>query len=318
MSTPDPRPDVRPDVTTLGETMACLHGDGPLRMGGTLALSIAGAEANVAIGLARLGHRARWAGVVGQDELGALVLRTLRAEGVDVSTVRESGDRPTGLMIQESRIADITRVHYYRAGSAGSTLSPADATAALTPAPRLLHVTGITPALGDAPRAAVEQAVRQARTAGATVVLDVNHRSRLWDTETAAKVLTGLLPYVDLLIASDDELPIVGGRRAATDAGIGEIVIKRGADGAEVWTPGADTPITRPALRVPVASTVGAGDAFVAGYLSGLLDGLPPQDRLDRAVTLGAFAVASHGDWHALPTRAELPLLALAEGATVR
>ncbi|MFD0658040.1 PfkB family carbohydrate kinase [Thermocatellispora tengchongensis] len=117
----------------------------PAAHGGTLALSIAGAEANVAIGLARLGHRARWAGVVGQDELGALVLRTLRAEGVDVSTVRESGDRPTGLMIQESRIADITRVHYYRAGSAGSTLSPADATAALTPAPRLLHVTGITP-----------------------------------------------------------------------------------------------------------------------------------------------------------------------------
>ncbi|GAA2876866.1 sugar kinase [Streptosporangium fragile] len=308
------------DVLTLGETMASLHGSGPLRLGGDLALSIAGAEANVAIGLARLGHTARWAGVVGADELGALVLRTLRAEAVDVSSVRIDPERPTGLLIQENRIGDVARVHYYRSGSAGSMLGTADVTAALAAGgpPRILHVTGITPALGPEPRAAVEHAVRRARELGARVCLDVNHRARLWDTAEASAVLGRLLPYVDVLIASHDELPIVapGGAAGALDAGVGEVVVKHGAAGAEVWAGGEHAAL--PARRVPVRSTVGAGDAFVAGYLSGLLEGLPPAGRLERGVTLGAFAVATHGDWHGLPSREELGLLSLAAGETVR
>src|SRR5690606_37594249 len=108
------------DVVTFGEAMASLHGPGPLRMGGDLTLSVAGAEANVAIGLARLGHAVRWAGVLGDDELGRLILRTLRAEAVDVTACRLDPSRPTGLLLQERRIGDIIRVHYYRAGSAGS------------------------------------------------------------------------------------------------------------------------------------------------------------------------------------------------------
>ncbi|MCG5216766.1 sugar kinase [Streptosporangium sp. KLBMP 9127] len=309
-----PEDDRVVEVTTIGESMASLHGQGPLRLGGSLSLTVAGAESNVAIGLARLGHSVRWAGVLGDDEFGLLVARTLRAESVDVGTVRVDATRPTGLLVQESRIADITRVHYYRAHSAGSTLSPADADAALADPPRVLHLTGITPALGPGPLATVEHAVRLAKASGAMVSLDVNHRSRLWDVETAAAALGRLLPYVDLLIASEDELPVVGGRAGVSE--IPEVVVKHGPGGAEAWTDGE--PVKVPARRVPVASTVGAGDAFVAGYLSGVLDGLPLPGRLDRAVTLGAFAVASHGDWHGLPTRAELGLLSLAEGETVR
>jgi 2-dehydro-3-deoxygluconokinase len=304
------------DVLTLGETMALLHGPGPLRLGGSLSLTMAGAESNVAIGLSRLGHRARWMGVVGDDELGLLVLRTLRAEGVDVATARADAGHPTGLLIQENRIADITRVHYYRAGSAGSRLSTRDIMGAFGDTPRLLHITGITPALGPEPRAAIDLAVRRARETGVRVCLDVNYRSRLWPADEAGRTLAALLPYVDLLIASDDELPLVGGLDAAQEAGVTEIVVKYGADGAEAFHNG--TSVRLPARRVKVESTVGAGDAFVAGYLSGTLDALPLRDRLDRAVTLGAFAVASHGDWHGLPTRDELPLLELAEGATVR
>ncbi|MBB2911091.1 2-dehydro-3-deoxygluconokinase [Streptosporangium becharense] len=308
------------DVLTLGETMACLHGSGPLRLGGDLTLSIAGAETNVAIGLARLGHTARWAGVVGADELGALVLRTLRAEAVDTGTVRIDPERPTGLLIQENRIGDVSRVHYYRSGSAGSALGIADVTAALTAGgpPGILHVTGITPALGPGPRAAVEHAVRRAQELGTRVCLDVNHRARLWDAAAASAVLGPLLPYVDVLVASYDELPIVapGGAGDALAAGVAEVVVKHGSAGAEVWAGGEH--VRLPARRVPVASTIGAGDAFVAGYLSGLLDGLSPAGRLERGVTLGAFAVATHGDWHGLPTREELGLLSLAAGDTVR
>ena len=92
------------DMVTFGEAMASLRGPGPLRLGGTMRLSIAGAESNVAIGLARLGHRARWVGRIGDDEMGALVVRTLRAEGVDTSSVVVDADRATGLLLFERRV----------------------------------------------------------------------------------------------------------------------------------------------------------------------------------------------------------------------
>ncbi|GAA4571804.1 sugar kinase [Planotetraspora kaengkrachanensis] len=313
------------DVATFGETMAALRASDPIRLGGTMRLSVAGAESNVAIGLARLGHRVRWTGLVGADETGELVLRTLRAEGVDVSHARSDGRGPTGLILFERRIGDLTRVIYHRAGSAASYLATGDVLPALDPAPRLLHVTGITPALGPGPAAAVGAAVRTAAEAGVRVCLDVNHRSRLWSRDAAAEVLRPLASRLSVVIASDDELELVAPASAATeqdrvsallDAGVSEVVIKRGADGATGHTL-AET-LHAKARRVPVTDLVGAGDAFVAGHLSGLLDGLDLAGRLERAVTAGAFAVASPGDWEGLPTRAELGLLDALPGSTLR
>jgi 2-dehydro-3-deoxygluconokinase len=307
---------------------------------------VAGAESNVAIGLARLGHRVSWAGRVGKDELGALVLRTLRAESVDVShAVTDSSGRPTGLLIFEPRLGDLTRVSYYRSGSA---VAADDVLAALAPGPRVLHLTGITPALSPAAAGAVRAAAQAAGQSGITVCLDVNFRSRLWTAGQARAALLPLLRFTDLLVAAEDELPLVvsapgasepgasepghgdpaAGETAASAAapeehpaallaaGPGEVVIKRGASGATVVSPSGT--VHRPARRVPVADLVGAGDAFVAGYLSGHLDGLRAAERLDRAVSVAAFAVASRGDWEGLPSRDELTLLDAAEGATIR
>lgn len=328
-----------PEVVTFGETMAAMRAAGPLRLGGPLQLSVAGAESNVAIGLARLGHRVSWAGRVGADELGALVLRTLRAESVDVShAVTDTSGRPTGLLIFEPRLGDLTRVSYYRAGSAGSAVAPDDVLAALAPGPRVLHLTGITPALSPVAADAVRAAAQAASEAGIRVCLDVNFRSRLWTAGQARAALAPLLRCTDLLVASEDELPLVAPGPGAGDplageatdsaaapeeqaaallaAGPGEVVIKRGAAGATVVSPAGA--VHRPARRVPVADLVGAGDAFVAGYLSGHLDGLVATERLDRAVSVAAFAVASRGDWEGLPSRGELALLDAAEGATIR
>ncbi|MFB8241728.1 sugar kinase [Kitasatospora purpeofusca] len=302
--------------------MAAMRADRPLRLGGTLSLSVAGAEANVAIGLARLGHSVRWAGAVGADEFGGLVLRTLRAEGVDVSRVAVDPAAPTGLVVFEPRVADLTRVSYYRSGSAGSRLTPAALAGALAEGARIVHLTGITAALGPGPRAAVEIA---ARAPGGAVCLDVNHRAKLWSREEAASALRPLVPLLDILVASDDELALVAPPGVEDEAecveallaqGVGEVVVKRGAAGAEVFTEHGS--VARPAVRVPVRDTVGAGDAFVAGYLSGLLDGLPVEGRLDRAVTTGAFAVAAAGDWEGLPFREELTLLDAAPGTALR
>ncbi|WP_433128874.1 sugar kinase [Micromonospora sp. CA-240977] len=311
------------DLLTLGETMAAFRSSGPLRLGGTAGISVAGAESTVAIGLARLGHRAAWVGVTGADEPGELVRRTLRAEGVDLAWSRIDPGAPTGLIVFENRVADINRVTYHRAGSAGSRLRPADVTRAFDAPgspPRLLHVTGITCALGVEPYQAVVAAVRRARAAGTTVCLDVNHRQRLWSVAEAADALRPLLPSIDLVVASDDELAVLTDASdpvaALLSAGVTEVVVKHGADGATSHR--ATGTVHRPARTVPVVDTVGAGDAFVAGLLSGWLDGADAPARLDRAVTTGAFAVATRGDWEGLPDRAELTLLDHGPGGTVR
>jgi 2-dehydro-3-deoxygluconokinase len=329
----------RPAVVTIGETMAALRTDGPLRLGGTTRWSIAGAESTVAIGLARLGHAARWVGRVGADEPGALVLRTLRAEAVDTALAHVDPFAPTGLILFEARVADLTRVSYYRAGSAGSRLTPADLDGGLPEGIRIVHVTGITPALGAGPAEAVLAAMEAGHRLGAEVCLDVNYRSRLWSRADAARALRPLLGMVDILIASDDELPIVapGADAAGTTggaagpgqppgaddpagalvrAGVREVVVTSGADGARAVT--AEGTAAVPARAVPVVDPVGAGDAFVAGYLSGVLEGLPVTERLQRAVTTAGFAVATRGDWEGLPTRAELALLDASPGTTIR
>lgn len=311
------------DVVTFGEAMAALHGAGPLRLGGGMSLTIAGSESNVAIGLARLGHSARWVGRIGSDELGALVLRTLRAENVDVASTVVDAAAQTGLLLFEHRIGDLTRVTYYRKGSAGAHVCWQDLEPALEPSPKLLHVTGITPALSPDAADAVTRAVTSARERGTTVSFDVNFRSRLWHAEQARAALRTIVAAADLLFASVDELPLVSDEvDEATAAsrllaeGVGAVVVKRGAHGARAYT--RSDVITVPARRVAVVDVVGAGDAFVAGYLSGYLDGLDIAGCLDRGTVLGAFAVSRTGDWEALPTRDELALLDIASGTTVR
>jgi 2-dehydro-3-deoxygluconokinase len=315
------------DVLTFGEAMLSLQSGTPLATGSAARISTAGAESNVSIGLARLGHHVRWAGRVGADEPGRLVLRTLRGEGVDVSCATVAPDGFTGSMLRERLVADVARVHYWRAGSAAAGQRPDHLAPALAAGARILHVTGITCALGSGPRAAVAAAVEHAHEHGWTVVVDVNHRSRLWSTRDARQALAPLRHLVDVLVASEDELAVVAGTDGATDearrvaellaAGVGEVVVKRGSGGADLYGAGGRH-LHQPARRVEVVDTVGAGDAFCAGYLSSMLDGLPAGGRLRRACTTAAFAVASRGDWEGLPHRDELPLLDAPAGSAIR
>ncbi|MGH3384710.1 MAG: sugar kinase [Nocardioidaceae bacterium] len=312
------------DVLTLGEVLASLRAHGPVRTAGRLGLSVAGAEANVCIGLARLGHLARFVGVVGGDQLGALAVRTLRAEGVDISALRRSGSA-TGIVLFERRLPGVSRVDYHRTSSAGTELAAADVDRAWDPAPRILHVTGITTALGDGCREAVRHAVATARTAGTTVCLDINDRRRLWPADQARAVLQPLVDEVDILVGSEEEIalvaadpaaPVDGQARELLARGVTEVVVKQGADGATLHR--SDGTTAQPAHPVEAVDPVGAGDAFVAGYLSATLDGLAPAARLARGVAVGAFAVAGVGDWEGLPTRDELDLLASPDGSVIR
>jgi 2-dehydro-3-deoxygluconokinase len=314
---------VTTDVLTLGETMVALRTDSMLRLGGTLRMSIAGAESNVAIGLARLGHQVSYVSRMGDDELGEFALRTLRAEGVGIDEVVVQPGGATGMILFDVGPGGRRRVHYRRSDSAAGNLSPDDMAVALQRGARILHVSGITPALGEGAARATLEAARQVRRDGGTVCLDVNFRSKLWQPAEAAAVLRQLLPHLDILIASVDELCIMAD--GATEdaqvsellgAGIREVAVKRGDRGATAHT--SETQVSKPALRVPVVDPIGAGDAFCAGYLSGLLDDLPLSDRVARAVALGAAAVASSGDWEGLPTRADLSQIADDSGEVLR
>ncbi|MEU3745535.1 MULTISPECIES: sugar kinase [Streptomyces] len=312
-----PAPAAHPELVTLGEVMAVAAATtpGPLATGAPLRLGWAGAEATVAVGVSRLGHSAAWTGRVGEDATGAMVLAGLRAEGVDVSGARMDPAAPTGLMLRERRTADRLRVTYYRAGLAGSRLAPQDLDEARIAGARILHVTGITPALSPTARAAVERAVTVARAAGVTVSFDVNHRERLWSRAEAADVLGRLLPYADIVFAGPEEASLFVPEdepermaRVLTGLGPAQAVLKLGAEGALAVADGELH--LRPAVRVTAVDPVGAGDAFVSGYLAAALDGSPVPDRLRLAALCGAFAVSVPGDWEGLPRRAELGLLA--------
>jgi 2-dehydro-3-deoxygluconokinase len=311
-------------LITLGETMAKLVGAavGPLRHARTLSLGVAGAESNVAIGVRRLSMPAMWIGRVGDDELGRLVASTLRSEGVETVAVSDPG-APTGLMLAERRSADLRRVAYYRAGSAGSRLCADDVPLAAVRAAGLLHVTGITAALSHSANDAVQAAVHTARAAGVPVSLDANYRAALWTRADAARALRPLAEQADIIFAGLDEARLLideaSADRAARELaslGAGTAIVTLGASGAIACVDG--DLIRAPAVPVTAIDPIGAGDGFVSGYLAGLLDGLSTEACLNLAVRSGAFAVTVEGDWEGLPSRAELALLDAAAGEIVR
>lgn len=306
-------------LVALGETLVLLSqpGIGRLRHATSLTVGIGGAESNVAIGAARLGTSATWVSRVGADELGDLVVSRVRAEGVRVLVAYDQG-APTALMFKERRNAAHTAVTYYRAGGPGSRLTPADLPPDLFLGAGVLHVSGITSALGDSAHETVRVAIQRAREARVTVSLDVNYRRALWSPERAGAVLGELLGSVDVLFASDDEAVLLGhsGEPAAqaaelagrlADPASAQVVIKLGAQGAQGWIAGET--LTVAPVPVTAVDPVGAGDAFVAGYLAELLAQEPASVRLSTAAICGAFAVTSPGDWEALPTRADLQML---------
>jgi len=306
-----------PYVVTFGETMALMSPDhpGPLAHASTLRLGIGGSESNMAIGLQRLGVQAVWCGRVGADSLGELVSREIRAEGVDVRlTVDDSA--PTGLMIKERRTPAMQRVNYYRTGSAGSRFSAADLDHDLIRNAALLHLTGITPALSGQAAAAVFEAVATAKAANIPVSFDLNYRAKLWSPREAATVYCEILPLVDIVFAGHDEAEIAVGQAADPGelalrlAGLGprQAVIKLGAEGALALVDG--DVYCQPAVEVTVVDTVGAGDAFVAGYLAEFVNHESPETRLRTGAATGAFACLVPGDWEGFPRRDELLLLA--------
>ncbi|MFE6778994.1 sugar kinase [Streptomyces sp. NPDC057702] len=299
-----------PEVVTCGEAMLLMLAEPgvPLDRATHFRRSVAGAESNVAVGLARLGHRVRWLGRVGADAAGSAVLSELRADGVDVSQVDVDEQAPTGLLLRDCHPARAIDVQYVRAGSAASHLEPAHLHPAALDGARLLHLSGITPMLSPTAADATRRLVELARAAGALISFDPNVRRKLGGAAQWAQIVGPLLAEADLLFAGEDELELLTARpadEAAADLVKGRarvVVVKRADHSATAYT-GAGR-WDQAAFAVPVVDPVGAGDAFAAGYLSGWLRGLPEPSALAEAACVAALAIQSPTDTAGLPSRA--------------
>lgn len=296
------------DAITIGETMVLLDPveDGHLDDVTGYRQRVAGAESNFAIALARLGLSAAWVSRLGADPFGRLIRRCVASEGVEVHA-GEDPEAPTGIYFKERRSPDAVAVYYYRTGSAASRLRPEDVPEDLVRQARLLHFTGISLAVPGTLASATLYAVELARKHRLQVSFDPNLRPRLWGEAAARRALEPVLHDLDLLLTGQNEIEILTGetdqwRQLAKlrRSSIKVVVIKRGAAGALVAS--HDRVVNVPPVLVErVVDSVGAGDAFDAGFVAGHLNGLDLAECGKLGSAVGAAALAGTGDYETIP-----------------
>lgn len=299
-----------PEIVTLGEPLIQLTPHAKIRLPDAVELEIhtGGAEANVAVAMARLGHRVAYVGRVGADPFGERILGELRSAGVDTSAIARDSERPTGIYIKDHDGARST-MHYYRRGSAATQLSFEDLRPLLT-GNRLVHTTGVTAALSNQCLSVVRKLARHARDVGeALLSFDVNYRPALWDRVKAAPVLLDLARSADIVFVGCDEAEALWGA-AHPEAirslmpRVPQLVVKDSAAAAHSFV--ENSVVTVPALPTVVVEPVGAGDAFAAGFLSGHLHGKDRRAALRYGHLLASAALASVADQVAPPDAAAL------------
>lgn len=304
------------DVVTWGEALALLVADqvGPFEEVEKYTRRLAGAETNVAIGLARLGLKVGWFSRVGNDAFGRFIRQRVAQEGVDVSRVLTDMEFRTAIQLKAKAVGGADpAIEYYRKGSAASHLSPDDFDAGYVGAARHLHATGIAPALSATTMALAHHVMDFMRAQGRTISFDPNLRPMLWPSqEIMAQQLNALACKADWVLPGLAEGRILTGYSQARDIaafylerGVQLVVIKLGAEGAYWRNAQGEGRVAGVTVR-DVVDTVGAGDGFAVGVISALLEGLSVEQAVMRGNRIGAFAIQVVGDMEGLPTRAEL------------
>ncbi|MEV8213976.1 sugar kinase [Leifsonia sp. NPDC077715] len=287
------------DLLAVGEAMIVLVPDpiGPLRAAASFASSVTGAESTVARYAARLGMRSAWSGGVGDDPFGARILAELAADGIDVSRVRVS-TAPTGVFFKDPGPTG-TRVRYYRKGSAGSELNRRWWESLAELRPRVTHLTGITAALSEGALDFLRFGLETRPIPNTVYSFDVNYRPGLWSTSEAAPVLRALADNADIVSVGLDEARALWRVDEPIEVrellhGPETVVVRDAANGAYVFA-GREQAFA-PALSVDVVEPVGAGDAFVAGFLWARDSGLGLAEQLAAGHIVAAVALQSSAD----------------------
>jgi dehydrogluconokinase len=305
------------DAVTLGEAMTLFVAEAPGPLEGVMRFTkrTAGAETNVAIGLARLGLKVGWQSRLGADSMARYLIAAIAGEGVDCSRVVCDPNQRTGFMFK-GRVDDGSDppIEYHRRGSAASQLGPEDIDEAWIAGTRHLHVSGVFPALSSSTLAATQRAMAIARDKGRTIGFDPNLRPTLWPSrETMRETLNVLAAQADWVLPGIEEGRLLTGQdtpeavaRFYRERGAARVVVKLGADGA--YFDDAEAGCGRvPAAPVKqVVDTVGAGDGFMVGVTSALLEGASIGQAAARGAWIGARAVQVRGDTEGLPTRDDL------------
>ncbi|SDI82151.1 sugar kinase [Proteiniclasticum ruminis] len=304
------------DVVTFGETMVLFNPEtqGPLRYVGTFTKSIGGAESNVAIALARLGHKAGWFSKLGDDEFGRYIKSTVMGEEVDVSRVKKDPKRTTGILFKERFSTVNPNVYYYRKGSAASHLMMEDLDMEYIASAKILHVTGISLALSEEMREAVFYAVKEAKKRGVLISFDPNIRLKLWSEEEARETILEMVKLTDLLFPGKEEAELLLGLTEPEEIadtflklGVQTVALKLGKSGCYVKNKETEAFVHGYTVDHPV-DTVGAGDGYAAGFISGYLENLSLTECAQRANAVGAMATLVKGDMEGFPYKDQVEI----------
>lgn len=325
-----PPPPVPPDLDLicLGRAAVDLYGE---QLGVALedvqsfAKSLGGCAANIAVGVARQGLRVAMLTRVGDEQMGRFVRRTLAAEGVDVSRVRTDPERLTGLVLLSIRGQSDFPLLFYRERCADMALSEEDFDEAFVGRARALLLTG-THFSAPGVEAASRAALRFAKRRGVRVVLDVDYRPVLWGltghehgadryvpSERVTRVFESVLPACDVIVGTEDEMRLIGGSqdtmralRAVRGRSPALLVLKRGAEGCTLFPGDIDQGLECEPAPIEIYNVLGAGDAFMAGFLRGYLEDRPLRECGALGNAAGALVVGRHACAPAMPTREEL------------
>lgn len=303
-------------VLLIGEPMGLFMAEeaGPLSKSRRFISSIAGAEYNVAVGLARLGHTPVYCTRLGNDPIGQQILDAMAENHIDTALVSRTDEQPTGLMLKGSTQEGDPEIAYYRQGSAASKLSPRDVDALGLSGIDWLHVTGIFPAVSESAMSATVRLLDRASAMDIPISFDPNLRPQLWpDEKTMVNSLNRLAAYAQVVLPGIGEGRILTGHEREEDIagfyhGLGarSVVVKLGGDGAYYSEASGDKGYA-PGIEVErIVDTVGAGDGFAVGVISAVTEGLPLSEAARRGNAIGAIQISHKSDNEGLPTREKL------------
>lgn len=301
------------DIITLGEPMVVWI---PQQTGNfseveTFQKGVAGAELNVAVGVSRLGHKICYISRLGKDVFGAYILEKLKAEKIDTSAIIMDAEHLTGSYFKTKVTEGNPEVFYLRKNSGASFLAEEDLQEKFFKEGKILHLTGIAAAISENCLNACKRAKALAKKHGMKVSFDPNIRPSLWKSkEEMQRVLNKLAADCDYVLPGIEEGKILTGEDTWEEIadfylkmGVKNVIIKDGSSGAVYKCADGRSGVVKGFHVAQIVDTVGAGDAFAAGVLTGILENLPLSEAVRRGNAMGAMMVTEPGDNEAMPQR---------------
>lgn len=299
-------------ILTVGEPMALFVAgkEGSLEEVERFERFVAGAEVNFSIGMSRLGHTVTYITQLGKDPFGKNIETFLQQNEIDTTYVKYVPDYLTGMMWKEKVLSGDPEVFSARKNSAASHMGLETIRDLNWDGYDHIHLTGILPALSLDCREMVYELIKQARARGVQISYDPNLRPGLWpDKQEMVRVINDLACRADIVLPGIEEGKLLTGQQDVREiaayyhaAGVKTVVIKLGAKGAFTSSDGESFYTDGFPVR-EVVDTVGAGDGFAVGVVSGILEGLPLKEAVSRGAAIGALAVMAPGDNDGLPDR---------------